>query len=855
MGRTLTAFLFSLLLICSSATAQRPAGVVVSGTVADQTGAVLPSAQVELRSPAGQVLQTATTDTDGQFRFPAVANGRYTLVATFEGFQPTTTQVTVTNRAPSAIRMTMPLAGITQEVTVGNAASDVRTDALSNLDSSTVDRNALENLPIFNDDVVGTMSRFLDSSAIGTNGVMLIVNGVEVNSLTLPASAIQQIKINQDPYAPEYRQPGRGRIEIVTKPGSQNYSGTGSFLFRDSSLDARNAFAVTKPPEQRRIADAFLGGPIRHSENNAFTLAVKGDSEDTQSAIVAQDVAGPVRANVATPYLRGLVSGTLTHQQGKNNTMVLTASYDQESQRNTNIGGTTLASAALNWRSIEQDTVYNQQTIITPKLLNQVRLMVGNEYEYWESVTAAPKIIVLDAFTGGGAQSDRSRTEHHFTLNDIVSWSAGRHAVKAGFQIPDWSRRRFDDNTNTAGTFYFSNLADYTAARPYSFIQQAGNGHVVFLEKVLGAFAQDEIRVRPNLTLALGVRYDWQNYFHDNNNVAPRASIAFSPSESGRTVVRAGVGVFYDRSGPGPIQDALKYDGTHLLRYVVNDPGYPSPFPPGATLAAQPLSIVRLAPNVVIPSWLQFSVALERQLRKGTSASVTYTGVRGYDQFLSRDVNAPPPPLYLSRPDPVYGVVREIESGAISRNDSVQFTLKGQLAPRTSGSIQYSLTKAMNNSSGVNWMPPNSYDMSLEYSRIDNDQRHRFDLIGTFNQGSWANLGVALALYSGRPYSILTGFDDFNTGTANARPAGVARNSVEGPGYADLDLRWSHELQLRPGAGNAKGPSAVVALDAFNVLNRVNLGRPIGTLTSPFFGQSISAQSARQLQLSFRVKF
>ncbi len=203
-------------------------------------------------------------------------------------------------------------------------------------------------------------------------------------------------------------------------------------------------------------------------------------------------------------------------------------------------------------------------TIITPKLLNQVRVLFGNEYETWRSTTAAPKIIVLDTFTGGGAQGDRSRTEHHFTLTDIVSWSTGRHAIKAGFQIPDWSRRRFDDFTNTAGTFYFSSLDDYTASRPYSFIQQAGDGHVVFLEKVLGGFAQDEIRVRPNLTVVLGLRYDWQNYFADHNNVSPRASVAFAPAA--RTVIRGGVGLFYDRSGPGPIQDVLKYDGTHLLR-------------------------------------------------------------------------------------------------------------------------------------------------------------------------------------------------------------------------------------------------------------------------------------------------
>jgi hypothetical protein len=164
----------------------------------------------------------------------------------------------------------------------------------------------------------------------------------------------------------------------------------------------------------------------------------------------------------------------------------------------------------------------------------------------------------------------------------------------------------------------------------------------------------------------------------------------------------------------------------------------------------------------------------------------------------------------------------------------------------------------MNDTSGVNWLPPNSYDLSLEYARADFDQRHRFDFIGTFNQGSWANLGVALALYSGRPYSIVTGHDDFNTGTADARPVGVARNSTEGPGYADLDLRWSRDVFRRHGSGGAaqtSGQSLTLAIDAFNVFNRVNYSRYIGTLTSPFFGQAIAAQPARRLQLSLRFRF
>jgi outer membrane receptor protein involved in Fe transport len=169
------------------------------------------------------------------------------------------------------------------------------------------------------------------------------------------------------------------------------------------------------------------------------------------------------------------------------------------------------------------------------------------------------------------------------------------------------------------------------------------------------------------------------------------------------------------------------------------------------------------------------------------------------------------------------------------------------------GSVQYALSRGMNDTAGLNWMPPNNYDMSQEYARADADQRHRFDLLGTINPGSLFNLGIALALYSGRPYSIVTGHDDFNTGSANARPAGVPRNSLDGPGYADLDLRWSRDIHL---TGTSKEGSAVtVGIDAFNVLNRVNPSRYIGTLTSPFFGRAVSAQPPRRIQLSLRVRF
>jgi hypothetical protein len=282
---------------------------------------------------------------------------------------------------------------------------------------------------------------------------------------------------------------------------------------------------------------------------------------------------------------------------------------------------------------------------------------------------------------------------------------------------------------------------------------------------------------------------------------------------------------------------------------VIEDPSYPS-----QSLDGQPSSVVQLAPDVVIPWMLQYSASVERQLRKGTSASVTYIGSRGFDQFRSRDVNAPLPPLFDARPDPTRSMVREIESAGKMVANSLQFTLRGQVTRFVNTQAQYTLSQTKNDTSGINWMPPNSYDLSGEYAFADFNQRHRFDLLGTVSPGSRVNVGVALALYSGRPYSITTGRDDFNTGVANARPVGVPRNSLEGPGYADLDLRLSRDLFFdRVKKGD--GPAMTFAIDVFNILNHANDVGYIGTLTSPFFGHAVAAQSPRRLQRSVRTRF
>jgi len=157
-------------------------------------------------------------------------------------------------------------------------------------------------------------------------------------------------------------------------------------------------------------------------------------------------------------------------------------------------------------------------------------------------------------------------------------------------------------------------------------------------------------------------------------------------------------------------------------------------------------------------------------------------------------------------------------------------------------------------SSGINSFPADNYDLSGEWARADFDQRNRFSLLGTVTPGRYFKLGVSLSLYSGQPYSETTGGDDNNDGLANDRPLGVPRNSLQGPGYADLDLRWSRDFFLAA-AKKDKGPTVALGFDAFNVLNRVTYVSYVGDLSSPFFGKPIAAQPPRRVQISFRFRF
>jgi len=826
---------------------------VVNGTVFDPSGGAIPHAKVVLSRSDGRTLAETSSDAGGTFRFEGVGPGAYFLTVQATGFESLRRDFLVAKKAILPIKLVLSIATEKQLVTVSadQAAPVVSTEVSENQNANTIDRAALDRLPVFDQDYITTLSRFLDDNATGTNGITLVVNGVEANGPGVTKSAIQEVRINQNPYSALFSRPGRARLEIITKGGSADFHGSVSVMFRDAVFDATNKFATAKPPERRQFYEGSLSGPLGRGKKTTFLLSLDEDLDDQQGIVNAFGVNGPINENVPAPMRHFFGSGRVFHDFRNGDQFWIGYSYERQTNQNQNVGGTTLPEAGYNTKSQEHEINFSYRHQFSPTLINQLRFLVGHFDRPTTSINENPQIVVPGSFTGGGAQADSKRTEYHFDGTDVVSYVRGKHAINFGVDVPDISRRGEDDFTNQAGTYTFGSLTEYEARKPSTFLVQSGHGHLVFLEKVLSGFVEDNVRLQPNFSVSVGLRYYWQNYFHDDlNNFAPRFGFAYAPNKDSKTVFRGGAGVFFDRSGPRPIADLLHFDGIHLLRFVLDNPPYPVTPP---DLAGVPTSVVVLDPRARIPFTVQYSAGIERQITPKSTLSAAYIGSRGIKLFRSVDANAPLPPLYASRPNPALGQEREIQSDGYQKSNSLEITFRGSPVKALTGQVQYTLSKTYNNTGGVTFFPGNSYDPNAEWARSDNDRRQKFDLLGSAQAGRLFIFGVALSLYSGKPVNITTGSDDNQDGVVNDRPAGVGRNTLPGPGLIDLDLSVAHDFVFSKSPEHGK--KLTVSLNSFNVLNHPNYVTYVGVVTSPNFGRAVQAQPPRRFQVDAQFKF
>lgn len=826
----------------------------LNGVIVDETGAAIPRAHIVLFQ-GGKLLRKIDTDAIGQLHLSPLKPGHYVLQATAAGFgavqQPfdvpfTKSQLTVVLHVAATADV---------NVTASSQELQLTTDPDNNQSAVDLDRNALDRLPVFDADYITTLSRFLSADATGTNGVTLVVNGVESNGPGVSASGIQSIRINQNPYTALYSSPGRARLEITTKGGTDTFHGSGNFLFRNSIFDAREPFAASKPPQQRLYFEGALTGPLSPAlhvgRGSTFLLTGNHDSNRQQAIVLAATPNGLVQTNVENPTTHDFYSGRAFHTFRGADLFWIGYSYERRVVRNAGVGGTVLPEAGTDAHSFEHEINVGYTSVLSPRMVNQLRFLVGKADNRTDSITTLPGIVVSGSFTGGGAQADLHRSENHFDGQDYITYSRGKHELKFGVDVPDISRRAYDDNTNALGTYTFAGLAAYAAGTPSLYLVQQGQPRVTFWEKVVAGYVEDTYRARPNLSLSLGARYYFQNYFHDDtNNVAPRFSFAYAPAARGRLVLRGGAGLFYDRSGPQPISDLLHYNGSLLRRYVVSAPAYPYPTP---SLMSLPVSEVALDGRTRIPSTLQFSFGAEEQLTKNSTLSASWVSTRGMNLFRSIDGNAPFGPAYSGRPNASLGQVRTLQSEGHLHSDSLELSFRGRPTSWFSGQAQYALSKTYTDTQGITWFPADSRNPEADRARSDNDRRHKFDLLGTATAKSWFSLGTALSVYSGRPVNITTGSDNNQDGVVVDRPAGVPRNSLHGPGYLNLDLNLTHDVHL--GADAKTAPTLAVSLNSFNVLNHLNPVTYVGVQGSPFFGRAVQGQPGRRMQLNLELKF
>ncbi|MDR3737361.1 MAG: carboxypeptidase-like regulatory domain-containing protein, partial [Acidobacteriaceae bacterium] len=233
----------------------------INGYIVDPSGAVVSGATIRVEKPTGVIVAQTLTDAKGSFQFLRIPSGACTLtVPAYMGLASRSIPLhLVANVSGMKIKLSTEM--VSQAVVVG--ADDAPTiDSSTNQDTVTVSGSDLRNTPVFDQDYIATLTPFLDASSGSSGGVTLIVDGVEMKSVGVSASAIQEVRTNNDPYSAEFARPGRGRIEIISKPGSPEFHGEVNFTLRNAIFNAKNYFAKVRPPESREIYEGHLRGPV-----------------------------------------------------------------------------------------------------------------------------------------------------------------------------------------------------------------------------------------------------------------------------------------------------------------------------------------------------------------------------------------------------------------------------------------------------------------------------------------------------------------------------------------------------------------------------------------------------------------
>ena len=795
------------------------------GQVVDEQGAVIAGARATLVASDGKK-RTAVANANGEFTLQNVLSGSYTLTVEFRGFQ---SHVDDNLQVPAAspLKIALTVAPLKAETEVNAESSGISVEPDQNLNAIILDEKMIMDLlPDNEDDLLEFLQSLAGPAAGGVSGgqdgAQIYIDGFPGGRLP-PRESILQIRINQNPLSAEYSRPGQGRIEIITKPGTEQWHSSFGFTLRNSALDARNAFALTKPDVDQRHYSFTLSGPIIKKKISFF---LNGDQRTFDSSVIVNAITldGPLTTNVPSTTENRFFGLRVGSTLNKRN--VLNIGYNnQQSERVSSGGGFTLPDRGSTTDNTNNTFTIGETFVVNSRLIHETRMRFQHEFTDATARTPGVAINVLDAFNAGGATCcPSSSRQDQLDFQDYLTYTPGKHTIRGGFQL-QYENNRDLNESNFNGTYTFSSLDQYRRAiagehvdpndptsplvRATQFTINQGDPMLRYGQYEASLFLQDDIRLRPNFTLSAGLRYEFQSHLRDKLNFAPRLGIAWSPSRDRKTTVRTGGGIFFNRLNGSLYENTLRFDGVTqqniVIRNAIFDPLNPLAANPGA--AVDPLRTIRrtLAPDLEAPYTIYYTSSVEHQFPWGVSGSLTHTFARGVHFFRSRNINAPFPDTLL-RPDPTEGNIYELESIATSRYNGFMFRTDRRFGRNFALFVNYTLSWTNSDADGTQALPANSYDLHPEWGPAFTDRRHFLNITSMLSLPHGFRLTPFIVVSSGGPFNITTGQDDNLDTVINDRPAGIHRNS-------DLPASLYSLIPNRCVAGCGPGQTPVLLRD------------------------------------------
>jgi len=511
--------------------------------------------------------------------------------------------------------------------------------------------------------------------------------------------AVAEVQVITNQFSAEYGRASGGRVNLRTRSGSKQFHGRGLYFFRDEALDANsfrnNSLGLPRLPLQEHVAGFTLGGPLVREtvlfvsyelnkvldsalidtlvpvrQNAKFPLPAPTNLNRSrlEDAEVAAEIA-PFVSSVSTPMKNTSITARVDHQFGP----MHNASIVYQAGRFINLrqfgGGNRLAEALQGRRRNSDAFSFSDTFVFSERAVNQLRFQYSRLAPAFEARGGNSPVVLISlkdslppedperrsgtVVAGSSTSGGSDRREERQQVQDMLSLMFGSHSFKLGADIHR-VRSTFIDLSDVSGTFNFASAADFLANVPSRFRQNFQSSST---QKNLyaGVFLQDEWQVWPKLLLSYGLRYEYETILRDVNNFGPRVSLAYSPLDSGKLVLRFGSGIFFNRPLLRTIDDftlgkqQLFFD-TNLLQdpraFIAANIRFPETLSSDSKLVRD-FGVLnnnfsrRLDPALRIPESYQINAGVERDLGRGYAIEANFTLTRGIHLWREFNANAP----------------------------------------------------------------------------------------------------------------------------------------------------------------------------------------------------------------------